>query len=184
MRRLSWLAIVAAVIAASCGTQSGAPAAPAATPAVAPGPTPAPHANLAQLMRAIPFPASNLIFDTQSTDPGAKPKPGQGEGATAKFSGIYGGWQAVETSALALAETANLLMVPGRLCQNGRPAPTDREDYKKFTQGLVDAGMAAYKAAQTKSLEAMIEVTGTVADACGACHEVYRDKPTDMERCM
>ncbi len=179
MRKLSWLAVVAAVVAAGCSSQSGAPA----TPAAAPGPKPTAHANLAQVMRAIPFPASNLIFDTQTTDPSAPAKPG-GEGATAKFSGIYGGWQAVETSALALAETANLLMVPGRLCQNGRPAPTDREDYKKFTQGLVDAGMAAYKAAQSKNLEAMVEVTGTVADACAACHEVYRDKPTDMERCM
>ena len=176
---MSSLAFVAAVIAASCGSQPSAPA----TPAAAPGPAPAPHANLAQMMRAIPFPASNLIFDTQTTDPGAPVKPG-GEGATAKFSGVYGGWAAVENSGLALAETANLLLVPGRTCQNGRPVPNDREDFKKFTQGLIDAGMATYKAAQTKSVDAMVEVSGTVADACAACHEVYRDKPTDMERCM
>ena len=138
MRNLYSLAFVAAVIAASCGSQPSAPA----TTAAAPGPAPAPHANLAQMMRAIPFPASNLIFDTQTTDPGAPAKPG-GEGATAKFSGVYGGWAAVENSGLALAETANLLLVPGRKCQNGRPVPNDREDFKKFTQGLIDAGMSS-----------------------------------------
>jgi cytochrome c556 len=74
--------------------------------------------------------------------------------------------------------------VPGRKCQNGRPVPIEKEDFKKFTQGLIDAGMATYKAAQSKNLDAMVEVSGTVADACAACHEVYRDKPTDMERCI
>jgi cytochrome c553 len=91
----------------------------------------------------------------------------------------------VENSALALAETANLIMIPGRVCSNGKPVPLDREDFKKFAQGLADAGMAAYKAAQSKSQDAMVEVSGTVADACAACHEVYRDKGPagSPERC-
>jgi cytochrome c556 len=61
----------------------------------------------------------------------------------------------------------------------------ERDDFKKYAQGLVDAGMAAYKAAQSKNLDAMIEVTGTVSDACAACHEVYRDKGEagSPERC-
>ena len=182
MKVLSLLVVVAVAVV-SCSSQPSAPAAPAA----APGPTPTAHANLAQVMRGIPFPASNLIFDTQTNDPGVAAKPGDsgaGAGASAQFSGVYGGWQAVENSGLALAETANLLLVPGRKCQNGRPVPVEKEDFKKFTQGLIDAGMATYKAAQSKNLDAMVEVSGTVADACAACHEVYRDKPTDMERCI
>jgi hypothetical protein len=137
-------------------------------------------------MRGIPFPASNLIFDTQSNDPAAKPAEGKGApgGATSAFSGVYGGWQAVENAALAISETANLIMIPGRLCQNGRPVPLDRADFQKFAQGLADAGQAALKAAQSKNLDAMVEVSGTVSDACAACHEVYRDKPEDKDRCM
>lgn len=177
--KILWLAVLA-VVSVSCTSQPSAPAAPAA----AAGPTPTAHANLAQVMRGIPFPASNLIFDTQTNDPAAAAKPAEaGANATAQFSGVYGGWQAVENSGLAIAETANLLLVPGRKCQNGKPVPNDREDFKKFTQGLIDAGMAAYKAAQSKNLDAMVEVSGTVSDACAACHEVYRDKPTDAERC-
>jgi hypothetical protein len=136
-------------------------------------------------MRGIPFPASNIIFDTQSKDPGAPLKPADiAAGATATYASVYGGWQEVENSALMLAEAANLLLIPGRLCENGRPAPVEREDYRRFTQGLIDAGEAAYKAAQTKNMDAMIEVTGTVSDACAACHEVYRDTDDLTNRCM
>ena len=53
-------------------------------------------------------------------------------------------------------------MIPGRMCENGRPVPLDREDFKKFAQGLVEAGKVAYKAAQSKNLDAMLEAGGTV----------------------
>jgi hypothetical protein len=143
-----------------------------------------PYANLAQVMRGIPFPNSNIIFDTQSLDPATAKKPGEaGVGASAQYNSVYGGWQAVENAALALQETANLIMIPGRLCENGRPVPLDREDYKKFAAGLAEAGKVAYKAAQSKNLDAMLEAGGTVTDACAACHEVYREKPDNKDRC-
>ena len=161
---------------------TGAPAAPQASAAK-------PYASLVQLMRGIPFPSSNLIFDTQAKDPGAPPpkadKNAAGAGATATYASVYAGWELVEYASLALAETANLIMIPGRVCSNGKPVPVDRDDFRKFAQGLVDAGMAAYKVAQSKNLDAMVEVTGTVSDACAACHEVYRDKGEagSPERC-
>ena len=155
-----------------------------APPAEPPAPAPQPYSSLAQVMRGIPFPNSNIIFDTQTTDPGAAKKPGEsGTGASAQYNAVYGGWQAVENAALAISETANLIMIPGRLCENGRPVPLDREDYRKFAAGLADAGKAAYKAAQSKNLDAMVDVSGTVSDACSACHEVYREKPDLKDRC-
>ena len=36
---------------------------------------------------------------------------------------------------------------------------------------------AALEAAKTKDMDKMVDVSGTVSDACAACHEVYRDKP-------
>jgi len=172
--------LVASMLIGACGNQPAAP--PAATPAI---PAPQPYSTLAQMMRGIPFPASNIIFDTQSEDPGAEKKPTEStRGATATFASVYGGWQAVENNALAIAETANLLMIPGRMCENGRPVPLDREDFRTFAAGLADAGKAAYKAAQSKNLDAMVEVSGTVSDACAACHEVYRDKDDVKHRCI
>ncbi|HLG57607.1 MAG TPA: cytochrome c [Vicinamibacterales bacterium] len=174
-------AVAAMVLVGACGSSPADPV-PAPAPAL---PAPQPHATLAQMMRGIPFPASNIIFDTQSEDPGVPKKAGDtARGATASFSSVYGGWQAVENNALAIAETANLLIVPGRVCENGRPVPLDREDFRKFAAGLVDAGNAAYKAAQSKNLDAMVEVSGTVSDACAACHEVYRDKDDPKARCI
>lgn len=185
MNRVSWvMAIVLGT--AACNSPATAPAPETAAPAAM---ATAPHATLAQLMRAIPFPASNIVFDTQTVDPAA-PKaavastPGGSGGATGTFSSLYGGWEAVENSALTLAETANLLTIPGRMCENGRPAPLDRDDYRTFIQGLADAGTQAYMVAKTRNLEAMAEVSNTVADACAACHEVYRDKEDLKDRCI
>src|SRR5687767_10279246 len=119
-----YMMVLTAVVAAGCaGSQPAQEAAPA-------GPAPKAYSNLAQVMQGIPFPASNLIFDTQSNDPGAKPAESGGSGATSAYSGVYGGWKAVENAAIALSETANLIMIPGRLCQNGRPVPLDRADFQ------------------------------------------------------
>jgi len=168
------------VFAGACSSPAPAPAAAPAAPAVQP------YSSLAQVMRGIPFPNSNIIFDTQSLDPAAQTdkKPGEAAvGASAQYNSVYGGWQAVENAALAISETANLITIPGRLCENGKPVPLDREDYKKFAANLAEAGKAAYKVAQSKNLDAMLEVGGTVTDACSACHEVYRDKDNNADRC-
>lgn len=176
--------IVAAVLIAGCN-RAETPE-PAAAPETA-APEMQAYANLAQLMQAIPFPASNIIFDTQTTDPGAVKEPDDpqaGQGATAQFSGVYGGWLAVENAARALQETSNLIMIPGRTCANGKPVPTDQEDFQKWAATLADAGAAALKAAESKNLDAMVDVSGTVSDACAMCHEKYRDTPNQpTDRC-
>jgi cytochrome c556 len=176
--------IALVLVVGIAGCQSAERTTEAPTQQAAAGPTPQPYGTLAQVMRAIPFPNSNIIFDTQDKDPAAPVKPGEGGGATNAYAGVYSGWQAVEQAAIALSETANLIMIPGRMCENGLPAPLDREDYRKFAQGLADAGKAALKAAQSKNQDAMIEVSGTVSDACAACHEIYRDKPEGKMRCI
>ena len=164
--------------------QAASPAPPAAAPTL----SPQSYGSLAEVMRSIPFPNSNIIFDTQTDDPGARKKSEAprktGTSTTSTYASVYGGWQGVEQSAVAISETANLIMIPGRLCENGKPVPLDRDDFKKFALGLVDAGKAAYKAAKSKNLDAMVEVSGTVSDACAACHEKYRDVPEGKERCI
>ena len=76
---------------------------------------------------------------------------------------------------MALAEAAKLLMVPGRLCENGEPVPVDRADWLEYAQGLEQAGIKALAAAQSRSQEAVSEVTNDIAGACSNCHGVYRD---------
>jgi hypothetical protein len=168
--------IAVGMLSAACARQAAPPAAPAAH-------TPQPHSNLAQMMRGIPFTFANIVFDAQSEDPGAPRLGAESGGATAQFKSVYGGWQEVENSALALAEVANLVMIPGRLCENGKPVPVHDEAYRKAAEGLVAAGEAAYKAAQSKSMDAIVEVSETVAVACANCHEPYRDFDDPKDRC-
>jgi mono/diheme cytochrome c family protein len=142
-----------------------------------------PAGNLAQLMRGILFPSSNMIFNVQSNDPGVPvPAGAVGQGATQSFSwvdwgaGIYKGWEIVDYAAIAVADSAPLLLTPGRRCENGRPVPVDRPDWIRFTQEMAEAGRVAYKASQSRSQDAVSEATNQLADSCLHCHEVYRDK--------
>ena len=138
----------------------------------------APIANLAQLMRAIAFPASNIVFNVQIKDPGAEAPPPTGTrpfdfvewGAT-----VYPGWESIDLAALAVAESAPLFLVPGRRCENGRPVPVDRADWQEYTAAVVEAGRAAYRASQSRDWDAVIAVTDQLNEACANCHVVYRD---------
>ena len=180
MRVLSLVLVLLSVGTVACNAPTSSGTGGAAAPAASAAPAPQVAGNLLQVMRSILFPNSNIIFDTQTNDPEAPKKDagrgaGAGAGASAQFANVYTGWPVVESSAVALAEAANLVVLPGRVCSNGKPVPVEREDFKKFAQGLREAGLASLKAAQSKSQDAMVEVSGTVADACAACHEVYRD---------
>ena len=146
------------------------------TASIAGGDVPvAPAANLAQVMRAIAFPAPT---SSPIKDPGADAPPPTGSrsfdyvewGAT-----VYPGWEAIDLAALAVAESAPLFLAPGRRCENGRPVPVDRADWREYTEAVVEAGRAAYRASQSRDVDAVIEVTDQLNDACANCHKVYRD---------
>jgi hypothetical protein len=132
------------------------------------------YAVLAQVMRGILFPASNVIFAAQGKNP-ADVKPAKDPStATDLLDSSYGQWEAVENSALAIAESANLLILPGRKCANGRDVPLKNPDWSELVQGLRDGAMTAYKAAQSKNQEKMVDAAATLNAACANCHDRYR----------
>ena len=178
MRTLTFVAVVITLSAVLCvGIVSAqAPAARgrgAAAPAVRAQQV---HANLLQVMRGILFPNSNVIFSAQTQDPGSVKKDADGTSSVNPLAGMYGGWQAIENSGLAIAESANLLTIPGRVCSNGKPAPVQSADWQQFVRGLRAAGMAAYKAGQSKNMDMVVEAADTMTTACMNCHDVYREK--------
>ena len=138
-------------------------------------PDPEPMGSLAQVMRGILFPNSNILFDVQSVDPANPPPAAAGGGATATFSGIYSGWQMVENAAIALGESANLITIPGRRCENGRGVPLSQPNWAQFVQQLKDAADVALVAARARDQAAASDATNDIAEACYVCHEVYRD---------
>jgi hypothetical protein len=143
------------------------------------------HADLNQLMRGVLYPAANVVFFAQAENPGdVKPVPGQDPSmATDPLTSTFGGWLAIENAALALAESANLLSIPGRICSNGAPVPITDPAWATFVQGVRDASMKAYKAAQAKDQDKMIDLSETLSAACAGCHRKWRDRRTPANRC-
>ena len=171
---------VFALFLMSC-TSAPAPAPAASAPAAGAAQL---KGNLLQVMRGILFPNSNIIFDAQSNDPGAaKPaadaKAAPAAGATAAFSGVYGGWEAVENASVALGEATNLISLPGRSCANGKPVPLDDPTYQKGLSALRDASDVALKAAKAKNMDQILDAADKITMACSTCHDVYRDVQVD-----
>ncbi|HJN52925.1 MAG: hypothetical protein QGI68_01460 [Pseudomonadales bacterium] len=75
------------------------------------------------------------------------------------------GWLAVQHSAVVVAETGNLLLMPSRA--------RDDQDWQEIALGLIDVGMRAAKAAEAKDADALFEVGGQLYRVCVSCHTQY-----------
>ena len=145
-------------------------------PVAAAAPTPKAHMNMLQLMRAFPFPHSNVLFDTQSRDPIGPEKKQSMVFSVYRWqdADTYAGWEGVENSALALAESAELLRVPGRQCSNGEVVNVEDADWIRFVDDYKKKSLAAYEAVKTKDQDAIVLASGDLSEACLACHREYR----------
>lgn len=125
--------------------------------ACAPRPEFKPVASVKQLMEATIDPAADVLFEAVGTIITAS---GVEEIAPRNDEE----WAKVRHTALTLAESGNLLLVPGR----ARAGP-----WIKMSQALVDVGMVAMKAAEAKNPEALFEAGGQVYEVCQRCHNQY-----------
>jgi hypothetical protein len=134
------------------------------------------YANMVQLMRGTLYPQSNVIFTAQVEDPASFKPAAHQSTSSDPFTSAYGGWEAVENSGLAMAETAALLLV-SRQCSNGKPAPVQNADWQMWVQELREASMGVYKAGQAKNDDVVLEAADKLATACLHCHAKYRNVP-------
>lgn len=74
------------------------------------------------------------------------------------------GWKAVRNSAAVIAESGNLLMMPGR---------SAGPEWVGYAQALTESGMVAMAAAEAQNADALFDAGGQVYQACRACHEQY-----------
>ncbi len=144
--------------------------------------TPQESADLLAVMRGILFPSANLLFSVQTIDPGAKKPSANAAAPTGTVDwltwggSVYRGWEMVDYAAISIAESATLMLTPGRRCENGKPVPVTDPDWIKFTQQLADAGKAAYQASQTRNQEIASESTNQLNDSCMSCHRIFRGR--------
>src|SRR5580658_9173070 len=127
MSRAGWAlfggSAISIFLLARAHAQSPAPGAAVTTPA------PRAPATLAQLMKGTLYPASNVVFAAQTDNPADVPWAKDPNMATDLLASAYGKWEAVENSALAITEVANLLSVAGRACSNGLDVPVGNADW-------------------------------------------------------
>jgi hypothetical protein len=173
--RFGWFAAIAAALllctTALVAQTGGRRTTPAPRPAASAG-TPA---TVLQVMRGILYPASNIVFAAQSDDPDKVKKAADPSLATDPLASTYGGWEAVANASVALKESTRLLVVP-RSCSNGKPAPIQAATWQKGLDLLRQAGDAAYKAAQAKNQDQILDAADKMTTACSTCHEPYREK--------
>jgi cytochrome c556 len=67
-----------------------------------------------------------------------------------------------------LAESGNLLMLPGR-------AP-DNEDWVKESQAMIDAAMLAFNAAEARNADRLSDAGDKIYATCKSCHNKYMNK--------
>jgi hypothetical protein len=108
-----------------------------------------PVGNMSQLMIDIIYPTSDAIFYVDR-DPPKNDRE----------------WNQLRSQALILAESGNLLMMPGRA--------RDQDNWIKDSKMLIDLGQTAFKAAQRKDIDAIRALNDPLNDACILCHMQYR----------
>ena len=74
------------------------------------------------------------------------------------------GWAKVEAAAAVLAESGNLLMMPGR---------SAGPDWNEHATGLISTGTLAMAAAQQQDAGALFDAGGRIYQVCLACHNQY-----------
>jgi cytochrome c556 len=60
------------------------------------------------------------------------------------------------------------------MCENGKPVPLEKEDFKEWARALTEVGKTTLVAARARDREAVSHLTNRVAGACEDCHSKYR----------
>jgi hypothetical protein len=105
--------------------------------------------SMSDLMVKIIYPASDALFYIESRTPKTDAE-----------------WTTLEGQALMVAESANLLMLPGRA--------RDQKQWMADAKLMLEAGSAAVKAAKAKNVEGIAALSDQLMESCTSCHKNYR----------
>ena len=105
--------------------------------------------TMSELMVKIIYPASDAIFYITTRTPTTDVE-----------------WNEVQSKALMLAETANILMMPAHA--------KDRTQWMDDARLMRNAGAAAFEAAKKKDLAALDALNEQLYESCTSCHRHYR----------
>lgn len=147
MRQFAWLVSLVVLGAPGCGSPAPPPPPPFQT-----------TANMKDLMLNVLDPAADGIWESVGTIMTV-------EGTFEKFPATDDEWAGVRGSALQLAESGNLLMLPAR--SNGSA------EWIADAQALIGASQRALKAIESKDKDALFTIGGDIYDTCTNCHRKF-----------
>jgi hypothetical protein len=105
--------------------------------------------TMSDLMVKIIYPTSDALFYIESRTPKTDSE-----------------WAALEGQALMLAESANLLMLPGRA--------RDRTQWMVDAKLMLDVGADAVAAVRKRDVEGIAALSDRLMESCTQCHKNYR----------
>jgi hypothetical protein len=103
---------------------------------------------MSELMVHLIYPTSDAVFYISSRTPKSDQE-----------------WTELQAKTLTLAESANLLMMPGR---------SRAGQWNKDARMMLDAGWAAFKGAKAKDAAAVEAASDQLYESCVSCHKAYR----------
>jgi len=147
MRKFAWLLPFALLVVPACGSPAPPPPPPFQT-----------TANMKDLMLNVLDPAADVIWESVGTIMTL-------EGTFEKFPATDDEWAGVRGSAIQLAESGNLLMLPAR--SNGSA------EWITDARALIEASGRALKAIEAKDKDALFTIGGDIYDVCTSCHSKF-----------
>lgn len=105
--------------------------------------------TMSDLMVKIIYPASDALFYIESRTPKTESE-----------------WTVLEGQALMVAESANLLMMPGRA--------RDQKQWMVDAKLMLDSAADAYAAAKKRDVQGIVMVNERLLESCTSCHKNYR----------
>src|SRR5688572_12895178 len=105
--------------------------------------------TMSDLMVKIIYPASDALFYIESRTPKTDSE-----------------WTALEGQALMVAESANLLMMPGRA--------RDQTQWMADAKLMLDVGAEGYAAAKKRDVQGIVMINERLLESCTSCHNNYR----------
>ncbi len=105
--------------------------------------------TMSDLMVKIIYPYADAVFYIESRTPKTDSE-----------------WAALEGQYLMLAESANLLMMPGRA--------RDQQQWMTDSRQMLDAAADALAAARKKDVDGIVFVGEKLLESCTSCHKTYR----------
>ena len=171
--RVRAAALVFVILVAGCGLSR-------------PQPGYMPSATLKDIMESTIDPNATAVWQAVATTVDEN-------GTHEKFPQTEDEWETLREHTITLMEATNLLLIPGRhIARPGEKAEDpltdlepdvveamvnrDRENWVRFARGLHDSVQETLKAVEAKNPSAILEVGGTIDQACENCHQKFRYK--------